>query len=96
MIAKNALEQRKKLPKSKKGGLDPTEARKEGVKSGVSTARKLAKGGNLGWDTISSMASFARFLNRKQTPKIKNAVNLWGGKTGIEWAQRKLKERERN
>ena len=93
-IAKNALELRKNLPKSDKGGLSPEEAREEGVKSGVSTARKLASGKPIGWSTISSMASFARFLSIKQTPKVRLAVALWGGKTGIEWAQRKLKERD--
>jgi hypothetical protein len=93
-IASRALEARKNLPKSKQGGLSPDEAREEGIKSGVSTARKLASGNPIGWDTISSMASFGRFLGMKQTAKVKLAIALWGGKTGIEWAQRKLKERD--
>jgi len=92
-IAARALEARKNLPSSQKGGLSPEEAREEGIKSGVSTARKLASGNAIGWDTISSMASFARFLAMKQTPKVKLAVALWGGREGIEWAQRKLDER---
>lgn len=95
-IAKKALETRKKAKKSDKGGLTPKEASKEGIKSGVSSARKIASGKPLSREQISAMARFGRFLGNVKTKKGRNAVNLWGGASGINWAKRKLKEIDKN
>ena len=43
-VAKQALERRKRLPKSKRGGLDAREAGEQGIGSGVMRARDIAAG----------------------------------------------------
>jgi len=69
---------------------------------GWTRANQLCKGENISRDTISRMASFARHRQNaeiseefKGTPwKDKGYVAWlgWGGTSGIEWAQRKLKQ----
>ena len=67
-----------------------------GTPVGKARANQLAKGENISRDTISRMASFARHLqydNKELGDGCgKLMILAWGGREGIEWAQRKLKE----
>lgn len=67
-----------------------------GTPVGKMRANQLAKGEKISRDTIARMAAFARHL-RWDDSKLgdgcgKLMVLAWGGREGIEWAQRKLKE----
>jgi len=63
---------------------------------GVARMNQLCKGAPLSEKTISRMASFARHLKGEDIPYKDGcqglAVDAWGGRVGIEWAQRKLKQ----
>jgi len=67
-----------------------------GTPVGKQRANQLAKGENISRDTIARMASFARHLqyNDKKLGDgcAKLMILAWGGREGIEWAQRKLKQ----
>jgi hypothetical protein len=67
-----------------------------GTAVGKARANQLAKGENISRDTISRMASFARHLQYDNKELGDGCAKLmilaWGGREGIEWAQRKLKE----
>lgn len=72
-----------------------------GTDVGVSTARKLKAGGSLSRSTIAKMSAFARHKQNYQPDKKEPdggatagtiAWLLWGGTTGINWANDKLKE----
>jgi hypothetical protein len=64
--------------------------------TGKARCNQLANRENITRETISRMASFARHLQYKDVPYSEGcgglAVDAWGGQSGIEWAQRKLKE----
>ena len=83
--AQKALKKRKELPKSKKFGLNPKEAKKENVFSGVSRARQIVKQKVLSDKDVKAVCRFKRFINC-QTPKCKGAIDLWGGKKFIKKA----------
>ena len=59
-------------------------------------ANQLAKGENISRDTIARMAAFARHLQYDDKKLGDGCAKLmilaWGGREGIEWAQRKLKQ----
>ena len=63
---------------------------------GVARMNQLCKGAPLSENTISRMASFARHLKGEDIPYEEGcqglAVDAWGSRVGIEWAQRKLEE----
>ena len=66
-----------------------------GTDVGKQRAHQLAKGENISEDTIARMASFARHKKNSDTPYSEGCGKLmwdsWGGTSGIEWAQSKLK-----
>ena len=81
------------------------ELRKEwgrgGTSVGVARARDISNGASLSRSTIARMSAFNRHRDNYQPDKKETdggptagtiAWLLWGGTTGIEWAQRKLKE----
>lgn len=67
-----------------------------GTVVGWTRARQLCKRENISRDTIARMASFARHLQHKDVPYDEGCggimVDAWGSETGIEWAQRKLEQ----
>ena len=96
--SKKGLELRKKY---NRGGLSESEARSEGIRSGVNSAKSIAKGGNLSDDLIKAMARFNRFRKDYKPEKRETdggqtsgtiAWLLWGGTEGVDWALRKSKE----
>lgn len=94
--AQKALDKRKKLPKYKKGGLSPKEASRQGIKSGVTSARQLASGKGLSEDRLKAVRNFInRMAGVVKSEKGKNALNLWGGREAGQWAERTLKQIER-
>jgi len=72
-----------------------------GTRVGWARANQLAKREPISEDTIARMASFARHLQHEDIPYSEGCgglmVDAWGGRSGIEWAQRKLDDiREEN
>lgn len=67
-----------------------------GTPIGWARANQLANRENLSEETIARMASFARHLQYEDVPYSEGCgglmVDAWGGRAGIEWAQRKLDE----
>jgi hypothetical protein len=67
-----------------------------GTPVGKRRANQLAKREGISRDTIARMASFARHLQYDDKELgdgcAKLMIYAWGGREGIEWAQRKLKE----
>lgn len=67
-----------------------------GTDVGKQRAHQLAKGENISEDTIARMSSFARHKKNSETPYSEGCGKLmwdaWGGTSGIEWAQNKLKK----
>ena len=67
-----------------------------GTPVGKQRANQLAKGEAISRETISRMSSFARHLQYDNKELGDGCAKLmilaWGGKEGIEWAQRKLKQ----
>ena len=70
-----------------------------GTAVGWMRANQLAKRENISRDTIARMAAFERHRQNKDVPYDEGCGGLmwdaWGGTEGIEWAQRKLKEIDR-
>ena len=66
-----------------------------GTDVGKQRANQLAKGENISEDTIARMSAFARHKKNSKTPYSEGCGKLmwdaWGGTSGIEWAQGKLK-----
>tara|TARA_R100000951_G_scaffold115853_1_gene125356 strand:+ start:2667 stop:4889 length:2223 start_codon:yes stop_codon:yes gene_type:complete len=67
-----------------------------GEATGKNRANQLAKGENISRDTISRMASFERHRKNSKKKLGDGCGRLmwlaWGGDSGIAWAQRKLKQ----
>jgi len=67
-----------------------------GTDVGKARAHQLAKGENISRDTIARMAAFERHRQNSQKDLGDGCGRLmwlaWGGDAGIEWAQRKLKQ----
>lgn len=64
-----------------------------GTAVGVARARDLSGGKNVSRSTVARMSSFARHLAQKESkptdggPSAQRiAILLWGGRTGIKWA----------
>ena len=107
-IAKQALERRKDLPKSKRGGLDAMEAHEQGIGSGVLRARDIAAGKRINAYQVKAFFDRHRsnFVKAKadgkkwEDSKAWQAWDLWGGeplRKQVEKAVAKdKKEREKN
>ncbi len=80
--ARQALEERNSLPKSKRFGLDKTQANKLGIASGVERAKQLVRNKHLNESDAKKVARFSRF-NNKTGERAKGAIKLWGGKRFI-------------
>jgi hypothetical protein len=67
-----------------------------GTLVGWARANQLAKREPISRETIARMASFARHLQYEDVPYEEGCgglmVDAWGGRVGIEWAQRKLEQ----
>jgi hypothetical protein len=84
-----------------RGGLDASQAKKEGVGSGVARARDVING-NLSLDTVKRMYSFFSRHEKNYRPKDKEADGgpkageiswlLWSGSAGFAWARSILKK----
>jgi hypothetical protein len=98
--AKRGLALREKYGR---GGLDASQAKTEGVGSGVARARDIING-NLSLDTVKRMYSFFSRHEKNYDPKKKMpdggptagtiAWLLWGGSAGLAFARRILKQEE--
>lgn len=84
--AKEALEERKELSESEKYGLSKSEAKDEGVRSGVERAKQIIRKSYYDWkdsEDRKSLISMARFYSRFQncrSKKCEGAMKLWGGR----------------
>lgn len=86
-----------------RGGLDASQAKSEGVGSGVARARDIING-NLSLDTVKRMYAFFSRHEKNYNPKKKMpdggptagtiAWLLWGGSAGLAFARRVLKQEE--
>jgi len=67
-----------------------------GTRVGWARANQLANRRPISEETIARMASFARHLQHEDVPYSEGCgglmIDAWGGRAGIEWAQRKLEE----
>jgi hypothetical protein len=98
--AKRGLALREKYGR---GSLDASQAKKEGVGSGVARARDIING-NLTLDTVKRMYSFFSRHEKNYNPKKKMpdggptagtvAWLTWGGSAGFAWARRILKQED--
>lgn len=89
--------------KYNRGGLDASQAKAEGVGSGVARARDIING-DLSLDTVKRMYSFFSRHEKNYAPKKKMpdggptagtiAWLLWGGSAGLAFARRILKQEE--
>jgi hypothetical protein len=89
--------------KYNRGGLDASQAKSEGVGSGVARARDIING-NLTLDTVKRMYAFFSRHEKNYNPKKKMpdggptagtiAWLLWGGSAGLAFARRVLKQEE--
>jgi hypothetical protein len=86
-----------------RGGLDASQAKSEGVGSGVARARDIING-NLSLDTVKRMYAFFSRHEKNYAPKKKMSDGgptagtiawlLWGGSAGLAFARRVLKQEE--
>jgi hypothetical protein len=98
--AKRGLTMREKYSR---GGLDASQAKEEGVGSGVARARDIING-NLSLDTVKRMSAFFSRHEKNYKPEKKMqdggptagtiAWLLWGGSAGVAWSRRILKQEE--
>jgi hypothetical protein len=92
--AKKGLAQRKEWGR---GGLSPSEAKSQGIDSGVTRARKISSG-KVSKHDVRRMSAFNRHRkNYRPEKKMPDggptagtiAWNLWGGTSGVNWAKKK-------
>lgn len=99
--AKKGLEYRKKA--GGKGGLDVSEAKSEGIGSGVQRAVNLKNRDKMSPDTVKRMKAF--FDRHEKNKKIESGKKphedrgyvawlLWGGDPGYSWAKKVVKQME--
>ena len=98
--AKRGLALREKYGR---GGLDASQAKAEGVGSGVARARDIING-NLSLDTVKRMYSFFSRHEKNYKPNKREAdggptagttaVLLWGGMAGFAWSRKILRQEE--
>jgi hypothetical protein len=101
--AERGLELRKKATPSNRGGLSTSQAKKEGVGSGVQRAVNLKNRDEMSPQTVRRMLSFfQRHEKNKSIDKGKAphedkgyvAWMLWGGDPGYSWAKKIVKQME--
>ena len=92
--AKKGLSQRKEWGR---GGMSPSEAKSQGIDSGVTRARKISSG-SVSRHDVRRMSAFNRHRqNNRPEKKMPDggptagtiAWNLWGGTSGVNWAKKK-------
>ena len=99
---RNAARQGLKLrEKYGRGGLDASQAKSEGVGSGVARARDISNG-SLSLDTVKRMHAFFSRHEKNYRPDVKEsdggptagtiAWKLWGGSAGKAWARSILRQ----
>lgn len=99
-VAKQALERRKKLPKSKRGGLSAQEAHDQGIGSGVLRARDIAAGKRINAYQVKAFFDRHRhnFVKAKadgkkwEESKAWQAWDLWGGEPLRKQVEKAVKE----
>jgi hypothetical protein len=92
--ARAALQLRESLPKSKRFGLDKTQAREAGVASGVERAKQISRSKYIPYNDAVRIARFKRFVPA-ETPREQGAVDLWGGDNFIKKANTFVKASNR-
>jgi hypothetical protein len=91
--ARRGLEERRRAPASRRGGLTAAEAGAQGIGSGVVRAQTLASGRALSPETVKRMhAFFSRHRKNRNTPRGRIAWLLWGGDAGARWATARVAE----
>lgn len=102
--AERGLELRREAPKGSKGGLNASEASKEGIGSGVQRAVNLKNGDKISPAVVKRMKSFfdRHAGNEKidkgktrKTDKGYQAYLLWGGAPGKRWANKIVNQMEK-
>lgn len=99
--AAQGLALRQKAKKSHKGGLSTSQAKKEGVGSGVQRAVNLKNRNTLSPGTVRRMLRF--FMRHEKSSKIDpgktpatdkgfQAFKLWGGAPGYAWARKVVRQ----
>lgn len=99
--AARGLSLRQRAKKSNKGGLTPSQAKKEGVGSGVQRAVNLKNRNTLSPSTVRRMLRF--FTRHEKNAKIdpgktaltdkgKQSWDLWGGNAGYAWARKVVRQ----
>ena len=86
-----------------RGGLDASQAKSEGVGSGVARARDIING-SLSLDTVKRMYAFFSRHEKNYKPKEREADGgpkageiawlLWGGSAGLSWARSILRQED--
>ena len=101
--AKRGLELRRKQPKSGKAGLDPKEAKKQGIGYGVTRASNMANRKNLSPDTWKRVKAYHdRHKKDRKLDKGKKAIEdkgyvasmLWGGDAGYAQSRKIVRQLE--
>lgn len=83
--AKNALEKRSKLPKSKQFGITKKEAKKLGINSGVERAKQIIRSKNIPEKDAKRVCAFYQRFKNCKTEKCEGSLDLWGGRS---WSKR--------
>lgn len=78
--ARKALEERRKLPESRKFGLDKKEAEKLGINSGVERAKQLIRSDSLPIEDVKAVARFYQRFRNCRTKNCEYSIKLWGGR----------------
>jgi hypothetical protein len=81
--AKVALESRRRLPNSKKYGLDSKEAQRLGINSGVERAKQLIRSKYVSYEDAKRICAFKRHLVKNPSQRRQGAIGLWGGEKFI-------------
>jgi len=87
-VVKEALEKRQNQPKSKQAGLTKSEAQKLGIQSGVERAKQLLRNDYITEKDIKSMIAFYDRFKNRSTPKIEEAIRLWGGRSFLRFLKK--------
>ena len=80
-VVKKALRERNMLPKSQKYGLEKSQAKKQGITSGVERAKQLIRSKYITESDAKSIIAFYNRFRNCRTPKCEGAINLWGGRS---------------
>ena len=78
--AREALEIRRTLPKSKQFGLTKSEAQSMGINSGVERARQIIRNKYLEFDDVKDVARFYLRFRNCRTFNCEGSLGLWGGR----------------